>query len=515
VGTADVTPADLLHGGNPDDVVLVLEDTPLRRAELVASADDLSSLLGSLGVGEGAVVAGCLPSDAAIVPALFGTWRTGAAFSPLNPRLAPDELVSMADELDPAAVLVPAGAAGNAGHDVVGDRTIIEVDAHLRWRVAHTAPVASAGIEPNIALVLYTSGTTARPKPVLLRRSRLTLAMASVVDSIRSDTGVRASGRPMPNLVAFPLYLWSGIYSICFALLQGSPVVALPRFTPEAFARLVRVHQIRSVVLAPAMISALLDSDVDLAPLRFVRNGTASLAPTLAERFEERFGVPVLNGYGQTELGGEVAGWTAADARAHGRAKRGAAGRPHPGVSVRIVDDDGNEVPPGADGEVLVRSPFAMAGYLRAGDEERVTDDGFIRTGDLGHLDGDGFLWLTGRRSDVINRSGLKVFPDQVEDVLRSDPTVADVAIVARSDDRVGEVPWAFVVLRDGHQGGPVTEQRLRGLARERLAPYKVPAGFTYVDRLPRNDVGKVLRRVLTASLDGKEGLDGDGRDGG
>jgi acyl-CoA synthetase (AMP-forming)/AMP-acid ligase II len=505
MGAADMSPAgvrlaDLLHDGDDGDTVLEVEGRQFSRAELAASADELAAALADRGVGGGQVVASCLPSGAGIVAGLFGTWRRGASFAPLNPRLTDAELRSMADELAPAAVLVPAGEAHRA--EALADRTILEVDARLGWHGARTGAAGSGGVDADIALVLYTSGTTAPPKPVLLRRPTLTSSMEAVVASIRSRPPAHGGTHrpPMPNLVAFPLYLWSGIYSMCFALLQHSPIVVLSPFDAGELARLVRDHGIRSVVLAPAMLAALVDSDVpDLAPLRFVRNGTASLPVTLAERFEDRFGIPVLNGYGQTELGGEVAGWTAADARTYGRAKRGAAGKPHPGVSIRIVDDAADEVPTGEDGEVLVRSPFAMAGYLGRGDRGRVTADGFVHTGDIGHVDEDGFLWLTGRRSDVINRSGLKVFPDQVEDVLRADPAVADVAVAARPDERVGEVPWAYVVLRDSHEGGPDTDERLRGVARQRLAAYKVPAGFTYVDRLPRNDIGKVLRRELAA----------------
>jgi long-chain acyl-CoA synthetase len=511
VGASHVRFADLLHAGEGHDGVLLVDDVSYERESLTTSADELSSLLASLGAGAGTVVAACLPSDAAIVAALFGAWRAGAAFSPLNPRLAKAELASMAAELEPVAVLVPVGAALDG---VFEGRTVIEVDGVLRWRLGHTGAVMRETVGPDIALVLYTSGTTGRPKPVLLRGSRLTVALDAVVGSIRSRAQADGLPRPpMPNLVAFPLYLWSGVYSLCFALLRGSAIVVLPRFDADELARLVRAHGIRSVVLAPAMIAGLIESGVpDLAPLRFVRNGTASLPAIVAERFEKRFGIPVLNGYGQTELGGEVVGWTAADARDYGTRKRGAVGRPHAGITVRIVDDIGNEVASGEDGEVQVRSPFAMAGYLEPGDERRVTEDGFIRTGDVGHVDDDGFLWLTARLSDVINRSGLKVFPDQVEDVLRTDPAVADVAVAARPDDRVGEVPWAFVVLRAGHPGGPSTDERLVRLARERLAPYKVPAGFTYVDHLPRNEAGKVLRRVLAV---GVEARDGGGPEGG
>src|SRR5271170_4492951 len=204
------------------------------------------------------------------------------------------------------------------------------------------------------------------------------------------------------------------------------------RFVTQRFAELVRRFDITSTVLPPAAITMLCDDETitDLAPLRYVRSITAPLSPLQARRFTERFGVAVLNGYGQAEIG-EVIGWTAADTRAHPD-KVGAVGRPHPGVTIRLVGDDGAPVG-GGDGS-------------RAGFGERVDSDGFVRTGDLARVDDDGFVWIEGRVGDLINRGGNKVFPGQVEEVLLLSPGVAEVAVVGFPDARLGEVPVAFVV---------------------------------------------------------------------
>jgi len=200
-----------------------------------------------------------------------------------------------------------------------------------------------------------------------------------------------------------------------------------------------------------------------LAPLRYVRSITAPLSPFLARRFHDRFGVAVLNGYGQTELGGEVVGWSAADWREFGETKLGAVGRPHAGVELRVDET----------GELWVRT--------------RASPDGWLRTGDHGRIDDDGFLWIEGRASDMVNRGGLKVFPAEIEEVLRSVPGVRDVAVVGIPDERLGEVPVAAVV-------GDADPGDLDARCRAHLAPYKVPARFVFVDSLPRNEVGKVLR---------------------
>jgi long-chain acyl-CoA synthetase len=222
-------------------------------------------------------------------------------------------------------------------------------------------------------------------------------------------------------------------------------------------------------------MSMLTDSAVtDLTPLKYVRSITAPLSPLQAQRFAAKFPVSVLNGYGQAEIG-EVIGWTAADAQAHPE-KIGAIGKPHPGVDVRI---DG-------DGRLLVRPPNMATGIA-----ERVDAEGFIDTGDLAHIDDDGFVWIDGRAGDVINRGGNKVFPDEVEEVLRLSPAVDDVAVVAQPDARLGEVPVAFVV------GRVVADADLIALCRAHLVAYKVPAAFHWIDELPRSEVGKVLRREL------------------
>jgi len=227
-----------------------------------------------------------------------------------------------------------------------------------------------------------------------------------------------------------------------------------------------------------------------------VRSGTAPLSPSEARRFRDRFGVTVLNSYGQTELGGEIVGWNADDTRRYGDAKLGSVGRPHEGIEVRIVRDDGSDAEANEPGEIWARSPFVMRGYASDTREldTRLDPDGFLRTGDIGHLDPDGFLWIDGRVSDAINRGGLKVYPGDVEEVLRADPAVADVCVAGVPDRRVGEVPWAWIVLASGAAlDGDALAQRCR----DRLAPYAVPARFLAVDELPRNEVGKLLRRTL------------------
>jgi acyl-CoA synthetase (AMP-forming)/AMP-acid ligase II len=244
----------------------------------------------------------------------------------------------------------------------------------------------------------------------------------------------------------------------------------------------------------------------DLAPLKYVRSISAPLSPLQARRFKDRFGIAVLNGWGQTEIGGEIVGWSAADSRAHGDDKLGSVGRPHTGVTIRVVDAEGRDVPDHEPGELWVRTPALSAGYAGAGEpgaaagggaaalSDRTSADGWFRTGDVGRVDPDGFVWIEGRVSDMINRGGLKVFPAEVAEVLMLAPAVADAAVVGVPDDRLGEVPWAYVVPAPG---ATVDVAALESLCRDHLAPYKVPAGFTTLAELPRNEIGKLQLNVL------------------
>jgi acyl-coenzyme A synthetase/AMP-(fatty) acid ligase len=240
----------------------------------------------------------------------------------------------------------------------------------------------------------------------------------------------------------------------------------------------------------------------ELTPLRFVRSITAPLSPLAARRFTDKFGVTVLNGYGQAEIG-EVIGWTAADARDHPD-KVGAVGLPHPGVAIKVVAEDGSAASVDAVGELLVRPPRMASGYADGESlDDRLDPDGYVRTGDFARVDGDGFVWIEGRVGDVINRGGNKVFPGQVEEVLLLSPGVSEVAVVGLPDERLGEVPVAFVV-------GQVSDAELDRLCREHLVAYKVPVTFRHVTALPRSEVGKVLRRELVEMGTGGEIDDGE-----
>lgn len=446
------------HPFHDEEDLLLTVDRSVPAGEARSDAAETARRLRAAGVGAGRAVAVRMPNGPEAVTAMMGVWRAGCVFVPLNPRGPQPEVDRVLRDLQPAAVL------DGAGLELLGP---------------------GREYEPGTGFVLWTSGTTGDPKAILHTHDGYFEILERVLGRLRK--GPRPPGeRPSPNLIPVALTLNAGIYNALFGLLAGAALVLMERFETGTFAELVSRFGIRSTVLPPAAIAMLNDdrSVTDLGPLRWVRSITAPLSPLEARRFSERFGVFVLNSYGQAEVG-EVIGWTAADAREHPE-KVGAAGRPHPGVDVRLD----------ADGRLWVRPPRRAAGYAGGHDlEDRVDAEGFVDTGDIARVDEDGFVWIEGRAGDVINRGGNKVHPAEVEEVLRTAAEVDDAVVVGVPDRRLGQVPVAVLT------GRPVPDGTLVALCRAHLVPYKVPVRFHWRESLPRNEAGKPLRAAVLAGL--------------
>ena len=486
--------SDVLEPRDDDATTVAVYTTTeeVTRAELRARAEALTALLRQRGLQPGQAVGVMLPNGPDIVAALFGIWFAGGVYVPLNPRLSPDELAHVIAEDRPAAILTRPDDAAR-----ITDVPVVLATGDGTWDAPApldaTAPSSPAGV----AAISFTSGTTGRPKPVPLVHDNVLGLIDGVLGTLRGGASSSAAApgspprtkAPMPNLIPTSLSLWAGIYNVIFAFRAGAAVIIMDRFDTQAFAGFVERFQLRSTVLPPAAMTMLADDEsiTSLAPLKYVRSITAPLSPLQARRFRDRFGVFVLNGWGQTEIGGEIVGWSAQDAKELGDTHLGAVGRAHENVELQISEDLG---------EILVRTPMIAERDAAGDDMDGRLVDGWFHTGDLGRIDDEGFLWIEGRVSDMINRGGLKVFPEEVAEVVRLSPDVAECAVAGIPDDRLGEVPWAFVVPREGAR---VDAGALDALCREHLAPYKVPVRFEPIDALPRNEVGKVLVRELVA----------------
>lgn len=482
------------------------DEGTLSAGELRRQTAALAVTLRAAGVLPGQAVGNLVVPGPSAIVVMFAVWAVGGVYVPVNVRYSATEVAGLITE---TGLTLLVGAPGDIAAQAIDTGTVSYQHEASKSAVIRSARPGSVSYPRDVAVISRTSGTTGRPKAVLLRHSGTLGAIDASLAKLRgrsrapggASPGAAAPATPRMNLIPVSLALWAGIWNTLFSFRAGFGVVLLDRFSTTGFARAVRAHQVKSTVLAPAMITMLADDAAvtDLAPLRIVRSITAPLSPRWARAFHQKFGTFVLNSYGQTELGGEVAGWTAADQRDFGMSKLGAVGRPYKDVDLRIRRDDGSAADPGELGEIFVRSPFRMGGYAgegqagrQAADDARFVD-GYLRTGDLGRVDTDGFLWIEGRVSDMINRGGLKVFPDEVEEVLRRHPAVRDAGVAPLPDTRLGEVPHAWIV-----SGEPLDAAELAAWCRQSLAPYKVPAGFSRIEALPRSDIGKLLRRELS-----------------
>jgi acyl-CoA synthetase (AMP-forming)/AMP-acid ligase II len=331
-------------------------------------------------------------------------------------------------------------------------------------------PPARVSVGAEIAVRMLTSGTTGPPKRVDLSYDMLA---HSVMDRMPTEPprGIAIVNSPLVHI--------GGVFRVLQCVAQARSFVLLERFELNAWAAAVRTHRPRTVSLVPAALRTVLHSDLtrtDLESIRAVTCGTAPLSADDADAFTEKYGIPVLTSYAATEFGGGVAGWTLADYQRYWQAKRGSVGRANPGAQLRVVDDQGAPLGPGRPGLLEVKP-----GQLGPSAQ-------WMRTTDMARIDEDGFLWIVGRADQAIIRGGFKVMPDDVRTALEGHPAVAGAAVVARSDQRLGETPVAMVEL---HESASTDAGELVEYLRTRLARYEIPTEIAIVTAIPRTPSGK------------------------
>lgn len=477
----------------PERGFLHVEDEgPWTFGRLAAESASLTGRLAGVGPGERVVVR--VGNDERFLPAVCAVWCRRAAAVVMHPAAPAADVAKVVARMAAAALVCdPADPAAATGAPVVPMGRFAPGSAPDPAG-PYTPPTADVGGDP--ALVLLTSGSTGEPKGVPLSHDNAWSNLRATVSAFRRDTGpgpLADPGKP-PNLIANPLSHTAGVVRMLFALYVGRSVALLRKFDGRAAKRLLDRHGIDNLTINPAMLRILLDTlepGEDLGAVRYVSSGTAPLSPALREEFEARFGVPVLQAYGQTEAFGGICIESARDVLA-GRRRPGSVGRPLPGVQLRLVTPAGVEAATGEEGEIRVRTRSATSGYLGgAGADGLLDDQGWLRTGDLGRLDEDGYLYLTGRLKNIIIRGGFNVVPEEVESALAEDPAVREAAVFGVPDERLGELPVALVV---ADPEASVNEDELLTGVRPRLAPYKRPERIFLVDELPRVPNGKVDR---------------------
>jgi acyl-CoA synthetase (AMP-forming)/AMP-acid ligase II len=462
--------------------------------ELAERADTLARALRGLGVERGDRVALALPNGPEIVELLFAVTALGAAAAPLNPAYTPDELTFYLEDLGPRLLLLPEGEL-EAARTAAARLSVPIADVgsdDARTVLGSSAPPAAydPGAPDDVAILLHTSGTTSRPKQVPLLQRNL-------VASARSMAGHYRLSADDVSYVAMPLFHVHGLVASTFAALLGGGTVVVPRrLAPRRFWGHLGEHGVTWVSAGPTIHHMLLERSGKAPPagLRFTRSCSSALSPELLARCEEAYGVPMLEAYGMTEASHEMA----ANPLPPGERRPGSVGIAT-GAAVRIVDSSWNDVPEGADGEVVVSGPGLTPGYLNnPGANAESFSDGWFRTGDQGVLDG-GYLRLVGRIKELIIRGGENISPGEVEEALLSHPAVADAAVFGVPDEKYGEVVAAAVSL-----DADADEAILIDHCRERLTAVKVPAVIHILESIPRTPTGKLQRRRVAAAIYGE-----------
>ena len=472
----------------PRATALIDGDERLDYAALDARAAGCAAGLAERGVAAGDRVAIIMGNGLDWAVAHQGALRLGAVPVPLNPRLAPPELAAMLADCAPAAVVAadPAAVAGSGVPTIPAEAP--------EGRALLDAPAESAPpptVQPgDTAVILYSSGTTGRPKGVeLTHYGLLWNAQAFALDLLRLTPEDRGYG-------VLPLAHVFGHTCLFVTFLHvGASIVLAPAFDPAETLRDIARHRVSVLMGVPAMYWTLARSDLpdrlDLSSWRACVSGGQALPQDVIADFEARFGVRVSEGYGMTEASPSVCGVRLFD----GVRRPGAAGPPFWGVRLRILDPEGNDLPAGERGRIAVSSPGLARGYFRQPElTAKAFRDGWLHTGDVGFLDADGHLHVVDRLTDMIVTGGYNVFPREIEELGHGMDDVLELAAVGAPDPRLGERIVAFMVPRAGRTIDP---ERVRAVWSEALARYKIPREIRVVDALPRNATGKVDRRRL------------------
>lgn len=431
-----------------------------------------------------------LPTSGLFPAAVMAGWILGRTIVPLNYLLSKNDLDYVCKDAGLDACITISPMVDLVGGLPVGVQPILM--NQMKFTGFPPIRLSRSMAADALAVLLYTSGTSGRPKGVMLTAGNLMANIEQIVDRAKFD-------RHDTMLGVLPQFHTFGITVLTLLPLAiGCRAIYTARFVPRKLVELTRRHRPTVLVAIPSMYGALrLVKDAtrdDLKSLRYVVSGGEPLPQAVSDGFLERFGIRIAEGYGLTETS-PVTNWCLPE-----EWRWRSVGRPLARIDQRIVDEAGNDVAQGADGEIRVAGPNVMAGYWNMPRETAAAFDerGYFRTGDMGRFDRDGHLFITGRLKEMLIIAGENVFPREIEEVLDRNPKVKASAVVGLPDDSRGELPVAFVELRDGEL---FDEGELRSWCREHLAQFKVPREIRQLDALPRNPTGKIQRRALMALL--------------
>lgn len=497
----------------PDKDAIVFEGKRYTFSQLNERVNRLGNALLKLGVKKGDRIAMMQVNTNQCVEAYFATAKIGGIYVPLNFRAKANELPYMLNTAEANTIFI-----GDRYLELVKSikpelhsmKHYISLDKPHKGTLYYEDLLAKSSPDEiytdisdnDTTILMYTAGTTGFPKGVMLTHNSFSIYVLENVSPPDPETVEK-------NILTVPLYHVAGTQAVMSAIYGGRTIVIERQFEPEEWMKLVETEKVSRAMMVPTMLKQLLDnpnfSKHNLDSLRVITYGAAPMPYEVIKRAIEAFPVvSFINAFGQTETASTVTALTAEDHRITGtpaerekKLKRlSSIGKPLADVEVKIVDEEGKALQAGDVGEILIKGPRVMSGYWK--DKEKtdktIDKDGWVHTNDMAYRDEDGYIFLAGRSTDMIKRAGEWISPEEVEGVLQSHPKIEEVAIIGVHDDEWGEVPLCVAVLKDGET---CTPEELMEYCRVKLASFKRPRSVVFVKELPRNPMGKIIKRQL------------------
>jgi long-chain acyl-CoA synthetase len=439
-----------------------------------------------------------LSNSPELVIAYYACFQLGAISVPINIRFASPEIEYSINhsgcrvcisQSDLCSHLAPIQSAlTTLEHVILIDGPVSPFPNSPSFADLLKTPVCEAAFpdvaEDAVAAVLYTSGTTSRPKGVTHTHGSLNATARFHGTQIGLDTDdIVCMVPPMCHILGFATQMMASLWA-------GATIVIIPRSDPATVLETIQTQGVTRIAGLPTFYQSLINypgaEKYSLKSLRTCIGGGDAVPVTLQDKFLATFGVQIFEGCGMTEI-------IPFTLNLAGDFRKGSIGRACPGATIRLVDDEGNNVPIGSPGEILVRSEAQMRGYWNEPEiSAKTLEGGFVHTGDIARRDEDGFYWFAGRKKEIIIRGGSNISPLEVEEVLFQHPAISQCGVVGVPDEDFGEAVWAYVTLRN-----PITDTEIRQFAQQRIAAYKVPETIRFLDELPFGVTGKVNRRAL------------------
>ncbi len=497
----------------PDKAAIVFEDKRYTFSQLNERVNRLANGLLKLGVKKGDRVSFIQVNCNQCVETYFAVAKAGAIYLPLNFRAKGKEFAYMLNSAEANTLIIGeryVPMIKSIQPELKYLKNLISIEQKHEDMLYYEDIMSSSSADEVITeiddddttMLMYTAGTTGFPKGVMLSHNSFSSYMLENVSPANPDSDES-------NILTVPLYHVAGIQAMMAAIYGGRTLVMERQFEPEEWMTLVENEKANRAMMVPTMLKQLLDhpdfKKHDLSSLRVITYGAAPMPlPVIRKALEEFPGVSFINAFGQTEtastitaLGPEDHVLTGTEEEKEKKLQRLASiGKPMADVEMKVIDDDGKTLDSNEVGEILARGPRVMSGYWK--DEEKtaktIDKDGWVHTGDIGYVDEEGYYFLSGRSSDMIIRAGENISPEEIENVIREHPKVEDVAVIGVPDETWGEEPRAVVIPRKGEKP---TEEEIMEWCRKGLASFKRPRTVVFVDELPRNPMGKLIKKDI------------------